>query len=251
VGFGLGFLGEFKQALEAAARAAALGDAIGDPRLETYAAWTTGWLRAALGDRDAALAACRRSLERSPDPVNTADAMSFLGHVLVECGRVEDAIPLLEQSVRQWTEFQHTPMLAWFTTVLAEARLSAGEPEQARQAATRGLALARDAAFPYGVGLAARALARIARTAGRLEDAADFAARALQAFRGIEARYEEARTELELAAIAAARAEPTAARTALAEARRLLRAAEVPDPERLIEDAAVKLGVPPPVGRGP
>jgi len=121
VAFGLGFLGEFRPALEAAARAGALGDAIGDPRLETYAAWTTGWLQAALGDLDAALAACRRSLERSPDPVNTADAMSFLGHTLVECGAVSDAIPLLEQSIRQWTEFEHTPMLAWFTTVLAEA----------------------------------------------------------------------------------------------------------------------------------
>ena len=37
-----------------------------------------------------------------------------------------------------------------------------------------------------------------------------------------------------------------AARTHLAEARRLLRAAQVRDPERLIEDAAVKLGVLPP-----
>ena len=246
VAFGLGFLGDFRPALAAAARADALGHAIGDPRLETYAAWTTGWLQAALGDLDAALAACRRSLERSPDPVNTADAMSFLGHVLLESGAVGEAIPLLEQSVRQWTEFQHTPMLAWFTTVLADAYLAAGEPDRARPAATRGLGLARDAAFPYGIGLAARTLARIARSEGRLEEAARLAAEALETFRGIEARYEEARTGLELAAIAAVRGEPTAARAHLAETRRLLRATEIRDPERLIEDAAVKLGVAPP-----
>jgi DNA-binding NtrC family response regulator/tetratricopeptide (TPR) repeat protein len=246
VAFGLGFLGDFRPALEAAARADALGHAIGDPRLETYAAWTTGWLQAALGDLEAALAACRRSLERSPDPVNTADAMSFLGHVLLESGAVGDAIPLLEQSVRQWTEFQHTPMRAWFTTVLADAYLAGGEPDRARPAATRGLELARDAAFPYGVGLAGRTLARIARSGGQLDEAARLAAGALETFRGIEARYEEARTHLELAAIAAARGEPTAARAQLAEARRLLRTAKVRDPERLIEDAAVKLGVPPP-----
>ncbi len=132
VAFGLGFLGEFRAALEATARADALGHAIGDPRLQTYAAWTAGWLQAALGDLDAALAACRKSLERSPDPVNTADALSFLGYVLVERGAVGEAIPLLEQSIKQWTEFQHTPMLAWFTTVLADAYLAAGDPERAR-----------------------------------------------------------------------------------------------------------------------
>jgi transcriptional regulator with AAA-type ATPase domain/tetratricopeptide (TPR) repeat protein len=246
VAFGLGFLGDFRPALEAAARADALGHAIGDPRLETYAAWTTGWLQAALGDLDAALTACRRSLERSPDPVNTADAMSFLGLVLLERGGVGEAIPLLEQSVRQWTEFQHTPMLAWFTTVLADAYLSAGEPDRARHAATRGLGLARDAAFPYGVGLAARTLARIARAGGRLEDAARHAAEALETFRAIEARYEEARTYLELAGIDAARGERAGARDALAAARRLLKAAEVREPGRLVEDLAVKIGVSPP-----
>jgi transcriptional regulator with AAA-type ATPase domain/tetratricopeptide (TPR) repeat protein len=246
VAFGLGFRGDFRPALAAAARADALGHAIGDPRLETYAAWTTGWLQAALGDQDAALAACRRSLERSPDPVNTADAMSFLGHVLLESGAVGDAIPLLERSVRQWTEFQHTPMLAWFTTVLADAYLAAGEPARAREAAARGRALAGDAGFPYGLGLAGRTLARIARSEGQLDEAARLAAEALETFRRIEARYEEARTGLELAAIAAARGDPTAARTHLAEARRLLRATEVREPDRLIEDAAVKLGVAPP-----
>jgi transcriptional regulator with AAA-type ATPase domain/tetratricopeptide (TPR) repeat protein len=246
VAFGLGFLGEFRSALEAAARTDALGEAIGDPRLQTYAAWTTGWLQAALGDLDAALAACRGSLERSPDPVNTADAMSFLGHVLVESGAVGEAIPLLEQSVRQWAEFQHTPMLAWFTTVLGDAYLAGGAPERAHQAATRGLGLARDAAFPYGVGLGARTLARIARSGGRLDEAARLAAEALGTFRTIEARYEEARTRVELATIAAAAGDPSAARTHLAEAQRLFHATQVRDPDLLIRDVAVKLGVLPP-----
>jgi transcriptional regulator with AAA-type ATPase domain/tetratricopeptide (TPR) repeat protein len=246
VAFGLGFLGDFRPALEAAARADALGRAIGDPRLETYAAWTAGWLQAALGDLDAALAACRRSLERSPDPVNTADAMSFLGLVLLESGAVDEAVPLLEQSVRQWTEFQHTPMLAWFTTVLADAYLAAGQPDRARQAATRGLDLAREAAFPYGIGLATRMLARVARSGGRLDEAARHAAEALQTFRGIQARYEEARTDLELAALTATRGEPALAREHLAAARRLLQATEVREPARLVEEFAVKIGVRPP-----
>ena len=248
VAFGLGFLGEFRAALEATARADALGHAIGDPRLQTYAAWTAGWLQAALGDLDAALAACRKSLERSPDPVNTADALSFLGYVLVERGAVGEAIPLLEQSIKHWTEFQHTPMRAWFTTVLADAYLAAGDPERADQAATRGLAFAREAAFPYGAALAARTLARIARSRGRLDQAARLAVEALETFRKIEARYEQGRTDLELAAIAAARGDPAAARTHLAAARRLFQVTAVREPELLIEDVAAKLGVLPPEG---
>jgi ATP/maltotriose-dependent transcriptional regulator MalT len=128
--------------------------------------------------------------------------------------------------------------------VLADAYLAAGEPERAHQAASRGLALAREAAFPYGAALATRTLARIARSRGRLDEAARLAAEALDTFQVIEARYESARTGLELAAIAAARGDPAAAQTYLAEARRLFQATEVRDPELLIQDVAVKLGVP-------
>jgi tetratricopeptide (TPR) repeat protein len=228
VAFGRGFLGEVAPAFEAAARADALGHEIGDPRLQTYAAWTTGWLHAALGDADAAVAACRRSLERSPDPVNTADAMSFLGHALLERGDVEEATGLLQQSVAQWQSFGHTPMLAWFTTVLAEAYLAAGDVERAHETASRGLALAREAAFPYGGGLAVRALGRVARARGQHEEAARLLGDALDAFRSIDARYEQARTCLDLAALAQARGDAAAGQSHLADARGLFQALGIP-----------------------
>jgi hypothetical protein len=63
-------------------------------------------------------------------------------------------------------------MLAWFTTVLAEAYLAAGDPERTHETASRGLALAREAAFPYGLGLATRALGRLARARGQHDEAA-------------------------------------------------------------------------------
>jgi tetratricopeptide (TPR) repeat protein len=226
--FGRGFLGEVGPAFQAAARADALGHEIGDPRLQTYAAWTTGWLHAALGDSDAAVAACRRSLERSPDPVNTADAMSFLGYVLLERGDVGEATGLLEQSVAQWRAFGHTPMLAWFTTVLAEAYLAAGDTGRAHEAASRGLSLAREAAFPYGLGLAVRALGRLARARGLRDEAARLLGEALDTFRTIDARYEQARTCLDLAALAAARDDAGARQAHLAEARRLFQALGIP-----------------------
>ena len=83
---------------------------------------------------------------------------------------------------------------------------------------------------------------------GRLDEAARLAAEALDTFQVIEARYESARTGLELAAIAAARGDPAAAQTYLADARRLFQATGVRDPELLIQDVAVKLGVFPPEG---
>src|SRR4029453_6621580 len=107
-------MGEFEPAFEAVREAQAVGEAIGDPRLQTYAAWTTGWLEAARGDGEAGIRACRRSLEHSPDPVNTADAWSFLGGAYLEHGDARQAIESLERAVAEWTRFPHPPMLGWF-----------------------------------------------------------------------------------------------------------------------------------------
>jgi tetratricopeptide (TPR) repeat protein len=249
VAFGLGFLGDFAAAREAVDHTDAIGHAIGDPRLQAYAAWTAGWLHAGLGDHEAAVQACRRSLEHSPDPVNTADAMSFLGYALLERGEVAEAIRLLEHSVGQWAAFQHAPMLAWFTAVLAEAYLAAGDRDRAGTTALRALTVARDAGFPYGAGLAARALARIARAEGRMAEAARLAREALDTFRAIQAGYEEARTSIELAAGAAARGEGNAARQALHDAQRRLEALGVSGAGARVREAAARLGLTAPESR--
>jgi hypothetical protein len=43
-------LGEFEAGWAAAARADASGQAMGDLRLQNYAAWTTGWIDATSGE---------------------------------------------------------------------------------------------------------------------------------------------------------------------------------------------------------
>jgi DNA-binding NtrC family response regulator/tetratricopeptide (TPR) repeat protein len=199
VAFNQGFRGQFAPALAAAAQTQAIGEEIGDPRLQTYAAWTTGWLRAAMGDWAAGIEACRLSLERSPDPVNTADALSFLGGAYLEQGDAGQAIELLAKSVHEWSRFQHRPMLAWFTTLLGEAHLLNGDPARARELAAEGLQIAGGVKFRYGVAWAQRALGRIDRAEGARPAAEGRFREALDTFGSIHAGFEVGRTHLDLA----------------------------------------------------
>ena len=243
--FNHGFRGEFRDALAAAAAAEAVGRAIGDPRLSAYAAWTTGWLRAAMGDCDAGIAACRESLDRSPDPVNTADAMSFLGYAYVAKGDAPHAIPLLEEAARRWSRSQHRPMWSWFTAVLAEACLLDRQLDRARALAEAAATAAAAAQFPYGLAAARRARGRIAWAGGTAAEAEDALVAALETFEAIEARYDAARTRLDLAAVLHAGGRSGAAAEHLAEARRAFAALEAPVHAAHAAALARELGLPP------
>jgi tetratricopeptide (TPR) repeat protein len=250
VAFSYGFMGEFTAALEAAARADTVGDGIGDPRLRAYAAWTTGWIRAAMGEWDAGIEACRRSLEHSPDPVNTADAMSFLGYAYLGKGEIDQAIALLTRANEQWRRFRHRPMLGWFTAVLAEACLAAGRLDEARDLAAAAVALTREAAFPYGVGVAERAAGRVTRAEGRWPAAEAQCNEARRTFEAIEARHEAAATRLDLALIAHAQDDRAAAARHLGDAATVFRGSGVPFYQARLAELASQLGVPLPAERG-
>ena len=244
VAFNYGFMGEFATALEAATAAHAIGEAIGDPRLQTYAAWTTGWLRAGMGEWDEGIEACRLSLENSPDPVNTADAMSFLGYAHVGKGEAGAAIPLLTRANERWRQFEHRPMLGWFTAVLAEACLLEGQPERARDLATEALGFSGDAGFPYGVALAERILGRIARASGDLAEADAHLARGLETFAAIGARSQAAETRLDCARVACAQGDSATAARHLAEAVAAFGALGLPRLEARAAQVAAELGLP-------
>jgi DNA-binding NtrC family response regulator/tetratricopeptide (TPR) repeat protein len=249
VAFNHGFLGEFDAALEAVGRTQAIGDAIEDPRLRAYAAWTTGWIRAGRGESAAAIAACQQSLDRSPDPVNTADALSFLGAAYVGAGDAASAIPLLTRAVGEWQRFRHRPMLGWFTAILAEAMLLDGQLDRARELATEAAAVAGEAGFPYGAGLAGRALGGVAEARGDLVGAASHLAEALATFGRIEARAEESRTHLACAVVACARGDVAAAAVHLDAAVATFRALRLPVLEAQAASIAARLGLKPAADR--
>jgi DNA-binding NtrC family response regulator/tetratricopeptide (TPR) repeat protein len=232
VAFNYGFMGEFEPALAAAREAQAIGEGIDDPRLRTYAAWTTGWLEAARGDGEAGIRACRESLEHSPDPVNTADALSFLGGAYLEHGDAPQAVECLERAVAEWTRFQHRPMLGWFTAVLADAQLLRGEVDRARELARQGQEIAAGVGFGYAVAWARRTLGRLARAGGDPAAAGRDLQEALGTFTGIGARFEAARTHLDLADLARTASDREAALRHAGAARTLFAALRVPLYER-------------------
>jgi hypothetical protein len=150
-------MGEFESALEMAARAYALGEAIGDVRIQSYALWNRGWYHAASGDGAAAIAACELSLERSLDPFTTAAATGWLGYAYLEAGQPELAVPWLEQALASWTEFEHGPMIGMFTGWLADADRRTGD-QRGAQLAQCALELNRQVEFWWALGWAERVL---------------------------------------------------------------------------------------------
>jgi tetratricopeptide (TPR) repeat protein len=234
VGINHVILGAFDAALEAEARALAIGESLGDPRLQSYATWSTGWVHALRGDAEAALEACRAALGRAPDPVNTAVAQGHLGYVHLERGD-RAAVPLLEAAVGEMRRFGFRRLEGRVATFLGEAYLLDGRLEKARDLVRHGLEVTAETGYRYGLGWAQHALGRIAHAAGAPAEAAAHLGDALRTFLGAQARFMTGRTHLTLAELSAARGDRAAAATRLREAHAVFRALAVP---RYVERAA-------------
>jgi tetratricopeptide (TPR) repeat protein len=165
-------------------------------------AWTLGYIYAMRGEADRAIAACVRSLDGSPNPLNTALALGFLGYAETAKGDADAAIGHLEDAVTRMSQFRLRQNHGWFMTFLGEAYLLKGDRDRAQTLARRGLQLARDARFLFGVGYGERALGRIAAARGAWAEAQQQLEAACRTFESIGARFELARTHLDLAAIA-------------------------------------------------
>jgi tetratricopeptide (TPR) repeat protein len=222
------YMGEFDSALEAESRARAIGEAIEDPRLQTYVAWTTGWFEATRGDWEAGIQACQRGLERSPDPLNTAIALGFLGYAYLEKGDTSQAIPRLEQAAQQLGQFRFRQLHGLFTIFLSEARFVRGDLGKARDLALQGLEIAREVKFWFGIGWIERILGRIAQASSASAEAETHLTAALQGFASIQARFELGRTHLTLADLAHDQGQPEATATHLTKAYALFTALQVP-----------------------
>jgi tetratricopeptide (TPR) repeat protein len=166
------------------------------------AAWITGWIYATQGDWAAGIARCQQGLESSPDPLNTAGALGYLGTAHLEQGNVTQAIPLLEQSIQQWQKFHFPQLQGWFTALLGEAHLIKGDIEHGQTLACQGLAITREVQFSYGVGVAQRILGKALQARSLYAEAETYLKDALQTFTAMSARFEVGRTHLALAELA-------------------------------------------------
>ena len=243
-------MGEFAQALALLNHAQAIGDATGNPRLQSVAAWITGWLYATQGDWAAGIARCQQGLESSPDPLNTAGALGYLGTAHLEQGNVTQAIPLLEQSIQQWQKFHFPQLQGWFTALLGEAHLLKGDSEQGQTLAFQGLAIAREVQFSYGVGVAQRILGKALQARSLYAEAETYLKDALQTFTAMAARFEVGRTHLALAELAHQQGDHSATTLHLTNAYELFQRLQIP---RYVEQTSVRataLGVSLPAEKG-
>jgi tetratricopeptide (TPR) repeat protein len=155
-----------------------------------------------MGDAELGIEACRRSLERSPDPFNTATALGFLGYAYLQNEQAEEAIAHLRQAIDLFARFRYRQVHGLFSAYLSEAIYLTGDLDGTRRAAAEALELARDAHFPYGQGLVHRLLGRIAQTTRAFDEARKLLEEAHAVFQSIEAQHEVARTVLALAELA-------------------------------------------------
>jgi tetratricopeptide (TPR) repeat protein len=204
--------GRFEEALEAGARADETGKAMGDPRLQCYAGFLAGWIEAARGNPEAAIALCETSRDRAPDRVSQAYATMMLGYAILEYGDAARARGLLEPVVEELEGFGFPQWHSWAATHVAEALRIEGRLEESAAAAGRALQVALQAEYWYAAGFALRVMGRIARDAGRLAEAATALGRAVDTFEQIGAAFEAARTRLDLARLSLARGDTCLAR---------------------------------------
>jgi len=239
-----GPMGNWDASFAALARLEEIADATADPKLQSAAAWTAGSVHALRWDWDLGIIAGRRGLERSPNPLNTALAMGFLGAIHFEKGDTREAIPLLEKAIEQISAFKTWDMQGWLTAILGEAQCVGGDPAHGRALLDDALAISRKAGHWWGIGWAQRALGRVALAAGALDDARTRVSEALEVMRGAGARFEAARTGLTLARVEHARGDRDAAVAHLAEAYRIITASNAPVYVALAQATARDLNLP-------
>jgi class 3 adenylate cyclase/tetratricopeptide (TPR) repeat protein len=236
-------LGRFDEALEATARARAIGESLADRRLQTFAAWTSGWALATRGAYQAGIAACQRALESSSDPLNTALALGWLGYAYLEKGDATAAIAPLEQATQSLHQFGYRRLEGLYTTFLGEAHFLCGQRDTARQLVGQGLAIASETPYRTGTAWAQRALGQLAQADGDLAVATQCLQEALGTFAAMQARFEVGRTHLALAELAQRQSDRAEVILHLSAAHHLFTALEVPVYVERITQYASALGL--------
>lgn len=219
--------GDMPLALQAVAAAEGIGATRGEPQLQTYAAWLTGWMQATCGAWEESLVACQRSLALAVEPLHTAFARGWLGYAHLGQDNPEAARPLLEQALQQMHAAGYQRCAGLYTTLLALCAQRQGRLDTAQALAQQGFTLSRAAAHRLGLGWAQRALGLIAQALGAPAAAWTSAQDALATFAAIPARGEMAQTHLVLAQIAQAQDQIEPARQHVREAYGLFQALDM------------------------
>lgn len=197
-------MGRFDDALRAAARGGAIGDAVADPRLRSWAAWARGLYEAARGETALGIAECERGFDLSPDEPNTAWALGALGFARREHGDIDGALADLERAIRIAERTGHPGILSRFLGWLGDARRRAGDLAGAAAAASHSGELGADIGCRWVVALSLRTRGRIASDAGDLTAARRLLGEGRAALEAIGCDFDLALCHVDLARLARA-----------------------------------------------
>jgi tetratricopeptide (TPR) repeat protein len=209
------YLGELALAQPAFDQVRRLGEALGDRRLQSYAAWNTGRVCMVQRDHAAAIAVCQHALALATDPHTRFNALFILGYAYVEQGDAMQAIPALEQAVQLCDHMQFRALKGSIMAHLGRAHLLRGDFAQALDLARQGLALARAAQYTAGIIGALKSLGRIALARGTVAGAETHFQDLRQLFTATEGRHGLGLFYLDLARLAHAQGNQEAVATHL------------------------------------
>ncbi len=243
IGLNLVHTGDFEEAIANAAHMKEIGRLRDDPRLQSYAGWNIAWFEATRGNWERAIAEGTESLERSPDPLNSAFSMFSLGFSYREKGHHAQAVSLLQSSIHLATEFHYGRLAAWLTGWLSEAQLWSGDPATATVTARRALVLSEQVGHPWAIAVAQRALGRVALATDDLATARGRLDEARAGFGRMGCRFDLAVTHMDLARLQHTTGEGAAARVELDAARVLLSELEAPIYRARVDELGAELGV--------
>ncbi len=234
--------GALDAALDASTQEDGVGQAAQWPRLRALAGYATAWALALRGDADLAVETARQSLELARDPMATGLVSGALGFAYLERGDAESTATLA-RVVDLLRSGQYRNGEARHLALLSEAHLLDHDATAARETAARALALSQAAGMPFNIGMAQRAIGRIARADGDLDVAERHLTEALETFAACSAMFEAARTRVDLAGVRAKRGDELAARQHLHLAMATFETAGAPKRVAEASDLARSLGI--------
>jgi ATP/maltotriose-dependent transcriptional regulator MalT len=237
------YLGELALAQDAFDQVRRLGEALGDRRLQSYAAYNTARVCIDQGEFAAAITFSQHALALATDPHSTFNALFGLGRAYVELGDATQAMPVLEQAAQLCDQMQYRAIQGTVMGHLGRAHLLRGDFEQAHDLARQGLELARAAQYPTGISTALRTLGRIALARGALAEAETHFQEALEIQTATGKRFMAGAYSLDLARLAHAQGNPETVTTHLHEALTLFSTLHLPRWVEHTTQLASELGV--------
>ncbi len=142
-------LGQFAEALARGQEAVTIADAVDQPLSRVNACFASGYVYLQKGELPPAINVLERGYRLCQTlalPFWQPVAASLLGVAYARCGRLAEAVPILEQAVDQAVSMRRNVDQALWHAHLSEAYLLAGRTEDARRAAAEAIALANESA---------------------------------------------------------------------------------------------------------